>query len=106
MKWKAITREEFDELFSKQLGELSPEARAAFDRFSVPVQTARIVRSEQGGEEEVFVVARCPGGVLYFDDVECGFNVGSVDTQDLIVDPGGSQFTLTEAVECWLIDAP
>ena len=43
---------------------------------------------------------------MYFDDVEYGFNVSSVDEADMILQPGGSQYTLAEAVECWLIDAP
>ena len=104
--WKAISRQEFDDLLVEQMKDLSKEARSAFQRFAVPVGTATIVRSEKAGAETVFVVARCPGGVLYFDDVEYGFNVSSVDEADMILQPGGSQYTLAEAVECWLIDAP
>jgi hypothetical protein len=41
---------------------------------------------------------------LYFDDVEYGFNISSVDKSGRILTPGGSQNTLKEAVAEWFKD--
>ena len=98
--WKPITRNEFEELYRQKEQELSSEERQVFERFKVPIETALIRRSASAGVEAVFVVARCPGGVLYFDDVEYGFNVSPIDERNSITQPGGSQFTLSEAVSC------
>ena len=51
------------------------------------------------GDETVFVVAQKEDGVIYFDDVENGFNISIVDSTRRILNPGGSQDTLKELVE-------
>jgi hypothetical protein len=99
--WQPIRNEEFDQLFQEQYRELTPEARAVFDRYRVPFWKATIRRSETAGDEFVFVIAQSGDGVLYFDDVEYGFNISTVDDQGRVVHPGGSQATLAEAVEDW-----
>lgn len=104
--WQAISQEEFHTLLREQQAELTSEERAALDRYSVPVEKANIIRSERAGIENVFVVARSDEGVLYFDDIEYGFNVSPVDENNLITHPGGSQYTLSEAVRVWLMPAP
>ena len=103
--WQPITRSEFDALFDEQQTQLSPDERQAFDQYRVPLQTAGIRRSKMYGIERVHVVARSGPGVLYFDDVEYGFNVSEVDSQNIILQPGGSQFTLSEAVRAWIMGA-
>ena len=103
MTWTPITRSEFDELYETQLGDLTSEQRESFERFHVPVDTCRIRRSVVWGDELVFVVARNANGVMYFDDVEWGFNVSMVDESDCILNPGGNQYTLSEAVQAWLM---
>ena len=99
--WKAIRDEEFDELFQEQYRDLTPEARAVFERHRVPFWKATIRRSESAGDEKVFVVAQSGDGILYFDDVEYGFNILTVDDEGRVLQPGGSQATLAEAVEDW-----
>jgi hypothetical protein len=49
----------------------------------------------------VLVVAQANDGVLYFDDVEFGFNISPVDQSGRILTPGGSQNTLKAAVVEW-----
>ncbi|MBZ0150429.1 MAG: hypothetical protein K8J09_02780 [Planctomycetes bacterium] len=99
--WKAIRDEEFDELFQEQYRDLTPEARAVFERYRVPFWKATIRRPESAGDEHVFVVAQSGDGILYFDDVEYGFNISTVDDEGTVLHPGASQATLAEAVEDW-----
>ena len=97
--WKPITDSEFDELFKVQYAELSEAQRNAFDQFRVPFWKATVRRSETYGDETAFVVAQKEDSVIYFDDVENGFNISIVDSMRRILDPGGSQDTLKELVE-------
>src|SRR5687767_7025903 len=99
--WKPITEREFADLFRKQYAELDNVQRNTFDKFRVPLRKARVRRSESMGDETVFVVAQTSDGVLYFDDVEYGFNISTTDSAGRILTPGGSQNTLKEAVDEW-----
>jgi hypothetical protein len=99
--WKAMTESEFEALFLEQYGELDAHAREIFERFRVPTWRAIIRRSEMAGDETVFVVAQSGDGVLYFDDVEFGFNTSTVDGAGRIISPRGNQLTLAEAVDAW-----
>ncbi len=99
--WQPITDEEFSGLFAEQYDELDREEKDLFDRHRVGPWKAVIRRSEQAGDEPVFVVAEADGGVLYFDDVEYGFNISGVDNNGRITTPGGSQNTLKGAVVEW-----
>lgn len=46
-------------------------------------------------------MAQKDDGILYFDDVEYGFNISTVDASGRILHPGGSQSTLKEAIDQW-----
>jgi hypothetical protein len=99
--WHQINDERFSNLFAEQYGELNSAERMLFDQYSVSPWKAVIRRSNEAGDEQVFVVAQTKGGVLYFDDVEYGFNVSDIDDSGHITSPGGSQKTLREAVIQW-----
>jgi hypothetical protein len=99
--WRPITDAEFLELFEQQYLEMNDRQRELFDRYKVRHWKAIIRRSEMFGDEHVFVVAQAGNGVLYFDDVEYGFNISSVDDSGRIINPGGSQSTLQGAVSRW-----
>jgi hypothetical protein len=100
--WRQITDDEFSNLFAEQYRELNNDEKKAFDQYRVNPWKAVIRRSAQAGDEPVFVIAQTSdGGVLYFDDVEYGFNISSVDGRNRIAQPGGSQNTLKEAVNEW-----
>jgi len=101
--WVPISRSEFESLYQEQLRELSKAELAAFEKYQVPITECQLCRSAEMGYESVFVVARTENGVLYFDDVEHGFNVAFVDASDRILKPGGSQYRLSEAVQTWLM---
>jgi hypothetical protein len=99
--WKPITDSDFEDLFKRQYAELNKVQQSVFDRVRVPFWKAKIRRSESMGDESVIVVAQSGNGVLYFDDVEYGFNISTIDASGKILTPGGSQNTLKEAVEQW-----
>lgn len=99
--WQPISDEEFSELYHEQYGELNEEERSRFDRHRVPHWKAIIRRSDQVGDEEVFVVSQADDGGLYFDDVEYGFSICTFDSTGRIVARGCSQNTLKEAVNEW-----
>lgn len=101
-KWTPINQSEFTELFRKQFAELNQFERNKFEIFRGPFFKATIRRSETAGDESVFVVAQKDDGVLYFDDVEYGFNLAIMDKNKRILTPGGSQNTLKEAIIEWL----
>ncbi len=99
--WRAITDDEFSSLFAEQYDELDGDEREAFDRYAIRPWKAVLRRTEAAGDEFVFVVAQTSGGVLYFDDVEYGFNVSGIDESMRITTPGCSQNTLKDAVNQW-----
>lgn len=99
--WKPINETEFSRLFDQQYDALDVGERKLFDRYRVRPWKAIIRRSASAGDEHVLVVAQTDSGVLYFDDVEYGFNISCVDESGRIVTPGGSQNSLKEAVEEW-----
>ena len=99
--WKPINDSEFADLFSRQYAELDEVHRSRFEKFRVPFWRAMIRRSESMGDETVIVVAQKDEGVLYFDDIEYGFNISTIDLMGRILTHGGSQNTLKEAVEEW-----
>ncbi|MHC5538477.1 hypothetical protein ACYOEI_09630 [Singulisphaera rosea] len=100
--WEPIEDDEFSALYEEQYDELNESERRIFDQYKVIPWKAVIRRSDQAGDEFVFVVAQTRGGVLYFDDVEYGFNVSSLDVNKRIAEPGGSQNTLKEAVNQYM----
>jgi|SRR4051812_42006668 hypothetical protein len=89
--WRPITRDEFDDLVAEQVAALDPGRRATLDRSRVEPRQAIIRRTEGAGDERVWVIAERQGQVLYFDDVEWGWNWSEVDREDRILRPGGGQ---------------
>jgi hypothetical protein len=64
---------------------------------------ALIQRFSNGQLEEVHVAARARLGVIYFDDVEDGFDFSPIDAADKLVNPGAANRSLSEAVERFLV---
>lgn len=106
MQWEPITRAEFDELYKQQYSELDEAAKRRFDAIAVGVYQATIRRPMAKVDELVFVVAKIEdekrGSIaLYFDDVEMGFDISAISPEGRILSPGGSQYSLSEAVRAW-----
>ena len=76
MSWKPATIDEVKGILKAHLQGCSPEQIAIFRRYSVEPRFAPIIRYEI--PERVVVVAQKSDEVIYWEDVEKGFNVSSV----------------------------
>jgi len=68
----------------------------AFASYRVPFYPVPFQRSST--LEQVFVVAELPSGLLYYEDVEEGFEVGVLDANGILQDHGCHQLELTHAL--------
>lgn len=94
--WRPITIPELEAMVAEQLDACSPAQQAAFARFRVPFHPVPLARV--GAVESALVVARLPGGLLYFEDVEQGFEVGTPGADGILPDIGCHQFQLTHVL--------
>lgn len=97
--WRPIGREDFDSLVAEQEEALNRSQKAILDACRVEPWQAIIRRSEQAGDEMVWVIAKREGQVLYFDDVEWGWNFSKVDEQGRVLQPGGGQSEFSGVLE-------
>jgi len=95
--WKPITTEALERLIAEQLATVSPEVAARYARILVPLRSVPIRRA--GKVDQVFVIAEYEGTVLYYEDVEEGFNLSELDAQGFIASPGYEQWELGHALE-------
>jgi hypothetical protein len=89
--WRPISRSEFDSLVAEQEAGLDGRQKETLDECRVEPWQAVIRRSEMAGDERVWVIAERRGEVLYFDDVEWGWNFSAVSEKGRILRPGGRQ---------------
>ena len=80
--WKAITKDELEALIELQLNDCSIDQKKAFEKYRVPLRPASIVR--YGMTEQVFIVAQNGDEVMYYEDVEDGFNFSPLDSEGQI----------------------
>ena len=73
--WQPITAKEVEALVAAQLSGCSVEQQQFFERCKVAPRLVPIERF--GNVESVFVVAQNRDFVLYYEDVEEGFNISS-----------------------------
>jgi hypothetical protein len=95
--WRPVTVEELDALVVEELAFCSPEQHQLFERCKVTPYPVAIDR--QGKTETVFVVAKAGNTVLYYEDVEEGFNVSPLSHDGSIAAPGYEQWELCHALE-------
>ena len=95
-KWQPVTVDELKAIVEKQLVNCSPRQRAAFASFRVPFYFVPIHRL--GALERVLVVAHLPSGLLYFEDVEDGFEVGNLNEDGALHPQTCDQLDLTHAL--------
>lgn len=90
--WQAITETELRELVERELKRCTPEQQSLFAQYRVPPYKVPIHRF--GKLEEVFVVAALPTGLIYYEDVEEGFELDSLGTDGAIPKQGCNQYEL------------
>jgi hypothetical protein len=86
--WKPATREHVAQLLASQLQQLSSTQRARWGAMAVPFRTVPI-SAEPG--HFVHVVAEIEGRVIYFEDVEEGWNVAPLTSRGEIESRGFEQ---------------
>jgi hypothetical protein len=97
---KRATIAELKQILRQDLGACDAEQKALFDRYAVEPYTAPIVR--YGQSETVIVVARKDDEVIYWEDVEEGFNVSPIDKSGTILEHWCNQDELPHALNAWI----
>jgi hypothetical protein len=97
--WKPKTRGEIEMILLEELAGCTPEQRAAFERLRVPLRKAPIER--YGRIDSVFIVARMGDEVMYYEDVEEGFERSPLDVKGRILRNGCNQDPLHVALVRW-----
>ena len=94
--WQSITVEELEAIIAKQLAACSEKQRVVFAAYRVPFYLAPIHRA--GAIESVLVVANLPYGLLYFEDVEEGFEIETPGGDGILPGAYCNQLELTHAL--------
>jgi hypothetical protein len=94
--WEPITIAELESLIAVQLGDCSPREQELFTRWRIPLRAVPI--SRYGHIESVYVVAQHGYRVMYYEDVEEGFNLSSLSQDGAIASPGFEQWELRDAL--------
>jgi hypothetical protein len=98
--WRPATIEEVSEIVARDLKDCDVEQLAAFDKYRVEPFPAPIVR--YGQTESVVVVARNGDQVIYYEDVEDGFNVSPISPDGRVLEHGCNQDELRFALNAWI----
>ena len=93
---QSLTQKELESLIATQLLDCSPEERQHFEFCKVGPRLTAITRA--GCIEGVFVVAHFRDLVMYYEDVEGGFNISSLSSDGAIATPGFEQWELGHAL--------
>lgn len=96
-RWHPVSAEELDAILAAQIIELTQPQRERFERIKVAPHLVAIHRF--GKVEWVFVVARVGDCVVYYEDVEEGFNVSALSSGGSISAPGHEQWELGHVLE-------
>ena len=94
--WQPITEAKLSALLTAQLTDCLPNQQQLFERFKVIPYLVPIARSGKIGT--VFVVAKLGDVILYYEDVEEGFNVSELTQDGSIATPGNEQWELRHAL--------
>ena len=100
MQWCPATIKQVNKIVTEDLLSCDPEQVSAFRRYAVQPHLAPIVR--YGKTEEVVVVARKGDEVIYWEDVEEGFNVSPVGADGRILEHWCNQDDLGLALNSWI----
>ena len=99
-QWMPISRPDFESLFHEELEHCFPEERALFERSRVDLE--RRPFATRTCLDTAFVVAWHRDEIMYYNDVEGGFNTSPVNEDGSIVHYWCNQDTLQAALHTWL----
>lgn len=101
-EWRPTTIEEVQHIVEQDLKMCDAEQVRAFKQYAIELHTASILR--YGKKESVVVVARKDNEVIYWEDVEEGFNVSPVDSEGNVLEHWCNQDELGFALNAWIED--
>jgi hypothetical protein len=90
--WRPASREFVERLLAAELSKVHPKHATQFDQVRVPLRQVPVA-SNPG--ESVFVVAEVGDRVVYYSDIEEGWEVDALDLKGQIGARGSSQFDLS-----------
>ncbi|HKW18227.1 MAG TPA: hypothetical protein VJO35_12035 [Terriglobales bacterium] len=100
MAWEPASIEAVNKIVAADLRQCDPKQIALFEKYKVEPYCARIVR--YGNNETVVVVARKGKEVIYWEDVEEGFERSAISEDGLIQEHGTNQNNLGLMLNCWI----
>ena len=100
MEWKPATVEAVKKIIEDDLANCDDEQLAAFRHYGVAPYVAPILR--YGKVESVVVVARRGSEVIYWEDVEEGFNLSPMAEGGRILEHHCNQDELKHALNAWI----
>jgi hypothetical protein len=98
--WQPATIEGVNQIVAKDLKDCDADQIATFDKYRVEPFSAPIVRN--GQTERVVVVARNGDQVIYYEDVENGFNVSPISPDGRVLEHWCNQDELRFALNAWI----
>jgi hypothetical protein len=98
--WRPATIAEVNEIVSRDLKDCDGEQLATFDKYRVDAFSAPIVRYGQTGT--VVIVARNGDQIIYYEDVEDGFNVSPISPDGRVLEHWCNQDELRFALTAWI----
>jgi len=99
-EWQPATVDEVQNIVNRDLAECDAEQTATFEKYAVGPYLASIVR--HGRKETVVVVARKGNEVIYWEDVEDGFNISPIDAEGQLLEHWCNQDELAFALNAWI----
>jgi hypothetical protein len=100
MQWNPATIDEVKDILETDLEKCDPQQFAVFRQYSVEPYFAPIVR--YGKVEKVVIVAHRAGEVIYWEDVEEGFNISPLGSDGLVLEHWCNQDDLSTALNQWI----
>jgi len=98
--WQPATIEAVNEIVAGDLKDCDAQQLAAFAKYNIEPFSAPIER--YGQSESVIVVARNGDEVIYWEDVEDGFNVSPISPEGRILEHWCNQDELRFALDAWI----
>jgi len=98
--WHPATIDEVRRLIRKDLCDCDDEQVSVFEQFGVRPFLAPITR--YGKRESVVVLARKGEEVIYYEDIDEGFNVSPISTDGVILEHWCNQDDLGSALNAWV----
>ncbi len=95
-----MTQAQVEQIIRTELADCEPQQRETFERYRVSLRRAPIMR--YGRSEYVFIVAQRGNEVMYYEDVEGGFNFSPLGQDGQVLQHWCDQDELKFALWHWM----